>query len=1176
MVVAATILAVNDPAASLIPAGTIPATGGVTTTSVTANDNTNGTPIVLGTNASMTVGTFTAPTLGAITLSPTTGLITVAAGTTPGSYTVPYTICTIPATTPTATCSTANAIVVVAATILAVNDTPPAIPATGGSTPSVVANDTTNGGVPVVLGTNATLTPGTIVSPPAAGSIVMNPATGVITVATGTTPGTYSYPYTICTLPATVPPTCSTATATVVVGSVIIPVTEIGSAVAGTAKPDAIVNIRSNDTVNGLPATPLNSDVSIDTTSPALPVGMALNPATGAISTTTATPPGVYTIIYKLCDKVGPNCATMVDTVTVGADILPVTDSGSAFAGNPSTPIANVAANDKVNGVQASLGASGNATVAQVGTWPTGITLDPVTGAIKNDATVVAGVYDIVYKLCDKNTPVNCKDMTDRITVSTTPLVATNDVFAGANGTTGNANIGNALDNDSVNGAAATVGTAGNSVLTVLEPATPNTAGAPVPSVDPLTGIVSVPPGTSGGTYVIKYKLCEKLNPTNCKEATITVPIAAIDTVKAVGVPKQVGPKVFEVSYSIVVAKVCASAPTGCSGTPTSFNVQVNDNLKPTFPTATSITVSNYAVVSGANGATCTAAATSFQGNASASALFSGVNDLSAGQSCVATFKVTVDFGAGAIPATSQNNLAYASAVASDTAVNAGYTYTASGAPIPPANAVATDISTTAPPTSGAPGTLPARPLPPTTVGGDSSSGTPTGVIFVLEDDGQLSIRKSTVTKIATAGDVIEYAVIVSNSGSNPVATKVTDTPPTGFVYVAGTVKLNGAGSGAPIQNGTELIFDIGNVPAKSSVELRYQMKLGDDVVGGEASNCVGANGVNTLTGTDKESGKSCASVIVQTGLFLEKRANVTNAELGDSVEYSLRVKSVGGRTNNVTISDNLPLGFKLIEGTVRVIRTSGMSVMANPAGSPGPALNFDIGSVANKEVVEIRYRVRLGIGSDLGDGINRAQAKAPFATSSLVAAAKVLVTRGVFTREACVAGKVYVDCNQNGGVDKGERNSMQDKGEPGIPGVRLYMEDGTNITTDENGQYSICGIRAITHVMQVDMTTMPAGSVMGITSNRNLGDGVSLMMNIKAGELYRADFNESSCTPAIMKEVEQRRLKGVTSTIPVSDGLKAPPVVQVFDSKVQELTQPPICETNPTASVCTTAGGAK
>jgi uncharacterized repeat protein (TIGR01451 family) len=430
----------------------------------------------------------------------------------------------------------------------------------------------------------------------------------------------------------------------------------------------------------------------------------------------------------------------------------------------------------------------------------------------------------------------------------------------------------------------------------------------------------------------------------------------------------------------------------------------------------------------------------------------------------------------------------------------------------------------------------------------------------------------------------VEYSVVVSNSGSSAVKTKVTDTPPAGFEYVAGSAKVNGASSDAPFRNGTELIFDIGTVPARGSVELRYQMRLGDDVVGGEASNCVAATGVSTLTGTDKDSAKSCASVIVQTGLFLEKRVNVTNAELGDSVEYSLRVKSVGGKTNNVTISDNLPLGFKLIEGTVRIIRSSGTSVMANPAGSPGPALTYKVGTVANKEVVEIRYRVRLGIGSDLGDGINKAQAKAPFATSSLVASAKVLVTRGVFTREACIAGKVFVDCNQNGlqdkVLDKDKYKDANEQGFPekGIPGVRLYMEDGTNITTDENGQYSICGVRAISHVMQVDTTTMPAGSRMGITSNRNLGDGVSLMLNIKAGELYRADFIEGSCTPSILEQVEQRIKSGVVNVplSPTPSTPSTPPKPLEFDSSQQGYSVPFLCTTQPDSIACQKAGGSK
>ena len=99
----------------------------------------------------------------------------------------------------------------------AVNDSFAVTPtASGGTTASVVLNDTTTNGGAITLGTNATLTPGTAPTP-TAGSITMNASTGVITVAAGTTPGTYSYPYTICTVPATNPATCDTATATITV-----------------------------------------------------------------------------------------------------------------------------------------------------------------------------------------------------------------------------------------------------------------------------------------------------------------------------------------------------------------------------------------------------------------------------------------------------------------------------------------------------------------------------------------------------------------------------------------------------------------------------------------------------------------------------------------------------------------------------------------------------------------------------------------------------------------------------------------------------------------------------------------------------------------------------------------------------------------------------------------------
>jgi uncharacterized repeat protein (TIGR01451 family) len=692
-----------------------------------------------------------------------------------------------------------------------------------------------------------------------------------------------------------------------------------------------------------------------------------------------------------------------------------------------------------------------------------------------------------------------------------------------------------------------TVPDVGTPVPPAVATTTDISVGAPATTGAPGTlPATPVPPTTRGGDAAAG-------SPTN-----VTLTPQKVDAVKAAGVPKQIGPKVFEVSYSVVVANVCKTAPLSCATTPTVFNAQANDNLALTFPTAASITVSNYLVANGANGAVCTPALTPFTGAGTGTAMLSGANDLTGGQTCIVSFKATVDFGSNAIPTTAQNNLVYASGVGADNILNPGYTFPVGAAPVPPANASTTDISATAAPTTGAPGTLPATPLPPTVAGADIDTGVATPVLFVVEEDGELLIAKKTITQTASAGDVIEYVVTVSNTSSNPVKASITDTPPVGFTYVAGSAKIGAAS--IPSSNSTgALVFDIGTIPAKGVIELRYKMTLGDTVEAGDATNCVIAQGTNTLTANAKESGKTCANVVIKTGLFLEKRANVTTAELGDSVEYSLRVKSVGGTTKNVAIYDKLPLGFKLIEGTVKVIRAGVTNSMANPAGSPGPALTFNVGTVANKEVVEIRYRLRLGIGADLGDGINKAQAKAPYAASSLVATAKVLVTRGVFTREACIAGKVFVDCNQNKLQDAciDDATGKCTGGEPGIPGVRLYMEDGTNITTDENGQYSLCGVRAISHVIQVDMTTMPIGSRMGITSNENLGSGKSLLLNIKSGELHRADFIESSCYPKILDQVEQRRQNSAAVVnVPLTQ-TGQDKAGMVFDAKEQELLAP-------------------
>ncbi|MDW8258715.1 MAG: hypothetical protein RML32_04680, partial [Gammaproteobacteria bacterium] len=252
--------------------------------------------------------------------------------------------------------------------------------------------------------------------------------------------------------------------------------------------------------------------------------------------------------------------------------------------------------------------------------------------------------------------------------------------------------------------------------------------------------------------------------------------------------------------------------------------------------------------------------------------------------------------------------------------------------------------------------------------------------------------------------------------------------------------------------------------------------------------------------------------------LSIEKVVDRNEAEVGDSVRYTLRIRNVqGARLPLVRVEDRLPLGFRYIEGTARarLPGASGVVAIADPAGSPGPRLVFTFaGGLPSGQTIEITYRVRLGVGAQSGDGVNRALASSGV-VSSQTAQARVKVLGGVFTTEACISGKIYLDCNEN---------QIQDPEELGVPGVRLYLEDGTYLIADSEGKYSYCGLKPITHVLKVDPSTLPKGAYLGTTGSRNVGDPDSLFVDLRNGELHRVDFRIASCTDEVRNQVLGRR----------------------------------------------------
>ena len=250
--------------------------------------------------------------------------------------------------------------------------------------------------------------------------------------------------------------------------------------------------------------------------------------------------------------------------------------------------------------------------------------------------------------------------------------------------------------------------------------------------------------------------------------------------------------------------------------------------------------------------------------------------------------------------------------------------------------------------------------------------------------------------------------------------------------------------------------------------------------------------------------------------LFLEKSGNVNEIEIGNTIEYTLRLKSPQGAVTNASISDTLPPGFKLVSGTTRI---RGVAV-AEPAGAPGANLVFPVGNIAVNETVIITYRVRVGVTAEMNrQAVNRAVAKATngvaAAVQSNLAQHGAMVTGGVFTDEACVVGKVFVDCNNN---------RIQDECcEVGVPAVRMYFSDGTSLISDSQGKYSYCGISPKTHTFKLDKSTLPKDAQLLTSSNRHAFDAGSLFLDLKNGELHQADFI-LACQPEVLDAVMDRR----------------------------------------------------
>lgn len=468
-----------------------------------ANDSFNSVPVV-GSAMKVTV----APTNSHISVDTITGIVSVTPGLLAGVYSINYSICD---TSDLSNCSATVLIINVSAPVIIANTESASVNSYDGSANllTVFANDSINGNTVTAGSVTAS-----IVTVASNAGVTLNVGTGIVSVAANTISGNYYIVYRICD-------TLNTANCdTSIVFITVLPPPIIGSpdyvAVNSYNGGLNILNIYANDSINNITVTPGRVTLSI-LSAPTEP-GIFLNAGNGRVSVFPMTPAGIYTFIYRICDTLNTaNCDTALITLNVyPPPIIANDDNGNVngYTGNGS--LLNVFGNDSLNNKGTGLG-SVNLSLVTAATHP-GIVLNLTTGIVNVGSGIPAGLYTMVYKICDTLNTANCDTGVISVNVSA-PIIRANADNGSANGYNGNPALLNVFANDSFNGTGFIAGAVN---LSLLIPASHTGI-----TLNLSNGVVSVAGIIPAGIYTLQYKICDTLNPGNCDSAVVTVNITA-------------------------------------------------------------------------------------------------------------------------------------------------------------------------------------------------------------------------------------------------------------------------------------------------------------------------------------------------------------------------------------------------------------------------------------------------------------------------------------------------------------------------------------------------------------------------------------------------------------------------------------------------------------------------
>ncbi|WP_300978044.1 gliding motility-associated C-terminal domain-containing protein, partial [Flavobacterium sp.] len=219
-----------------------------------------------------------------------------------------------------------------------------------------------------------------------------------------------------------------------------------------------------------------------------------------------------FTIVSGQIVEFLSNTANFVPLCMQSTTVIATDDTASGIDGFSGVKnVLNVLTNDTVDLSTAKIN---NVNISVITPDTTAkLVLNP-DGSVDVKAGTPAGTYTFVYEICTINTPKVCAQAKVTITVVAPTIIAVNDDYSTKPINASKGTVLDILANDKIGNVTINATQVSISII--------DTNGIEGVTVD-AQGRVVIPAGIPIGTYVLTYRICDVINPSNCATASIII-----------------------------------------------------------------------------------------------------------------------------------------------------------------------------------------------------------------------------------------------------------------------------------------------------------------------------------------------------------------------------------------------------------------------------------------------------------------------------------------------------------------------------------------------------------------------------------------------------------------------------------------------------------------------------